>query len=103
MISLKSPYIDNLNLVQLREVKPSLVSFRTIRYSKKEYMKNIALEYYPNSESRKTIYLNRLGGESFLEDTLMVLQEHDPNILLYLPQSIPVTGKKLDKKLEYIR
>ncbi len=103
MISLKSPYIDNLNLVQLREVKPSLVSFRTIRYSKKEYMKNIAIEYYPNRESRETIYLNRLGGESFLEDTLMVLQEHEPNILLYLPQSIPVTGKKLGKKLEYIR
>ncbi|MBN1215448.1 MAG: hypothetical protein JXA99_08380 [Candidatus Lokiarchaeota archaeon] len=33
----------------------------------------------------------------------MVLLEHELHILSYLSQSIPVTGKELGRKLEYIR
>ncbi len=65
-------------------------------------MKNIVLEFYPNRKSTETIYINRLGGESYLEDTLMVLQEHEPFIILYLPQAIPVKGKHSANKIKYL-
>lgn len=103
MIILEPYQKTNIRLEQLREVKPSMVSFRTIRYSRKKHMEDIAIEFYPNRESTETIYINRLGGESFIEDTLMVLQEHEPSIIIYLPQAMPVKGNEPAKKLEYLR
>ena len=39
-------------------------------------MENIAIGFYPNRKFTETIYTNRLGGESYLEDALIVLKEH---------------------------
>ena len=92
---------NNVDLVQLREVKPSFVSFRTIRYSNKKRMQNQALEYYPNYRTTTSKYLNSFGGEPFLEDSLMVLLEHSHNVKMYLPQSVPVFFNEEPKKLQY--
>lgn len=79
------------------------MSFRTIRYSRKDQMKHQSIEFYPNRRSKMTLYKNRLGGESFLEDSLMVLQEHSPSITQYLPQSVPISKNQQVKKWEYKR
>ena len=92
---------QKIKLVQLREVKPSPVSFRTIRYSKKQKMQGINLEFYPNYRSKTSTYLNCLGGESFLEDSLMVLLEHPQEVIEYLPQAIPILDNEEAKKLEF--
>ena len=56
---------DSIKLEQLRDVKPSLVSFRTIRYSKKEMMQNISLDFYPNYRTTTSNYTNSLGENHF--------------------------------------
>ncbi len=99
LISMKPK--DNVDLVQLREVKPSYVSFRTIRYSKKKMMQNLSLDYCPNYRTKTSSNSNSLGGESFLEDSLMVLLEHSNDVKKYLPQSLPKFSNEKVKKLQY--
>ncbi|MHA1675308.1 MAG: hypothetical protein ACTSYI_16985 [Promethearchaeota archaeon] len=76
-----------MQLKQLREPKPNKISFRTIYYSKK---------HLDPSQSAQV-------GESMLENALITLLEHDPDVLEYLNQAVPKDNSGDFKPLTYRR
>ncbi len=76
-----------MQLKQLRTPRPNKISFRTIYYSNK----------HPNSPHQSQM------GESMLENALIILLEHDPDVVEYLNQAVPKNNVGAFKPLTYYR
>ena len=89
-----------MKLKQLRKPIPNKISFRTIYYSKKQKLdeNKVIIDF-----SEENLGQSRQIGESLLENDLIILLEHDPDILEYLNQAVPENKDKEFLPLVYVR
>ena len=91
---------NKMKLKQLREPRPNKTSFRTIYYSTKQKLSN---KKYIIDFSEDNFITTRQIGESLLENALIHLIEHEPDVIEYLNQSVPQNTEGEFKPLNYIR
>ncbi|NHI92805.1 MAG: hypothetical protein EAX96_09920, partial [Candidatus Lokiarchaeota archaeon] len=91
---------EKTKLKQLRKPQPNKISFRTIYHSKKL---NNPDEKLIHDFSEDYLNHSQIIGESLLEDNLIVLLEHEINVIEYLNQAVPRNIDGEFKPLSYIR
>lgn len=91
-----------MKLKQLREPKPSKISFRTVCYSKKA-KNEVFINILEDDEKNGITMFTTMTGESYKENLCMVLLEQEPKVLEYLHQAVPRDKNGDFKPLEYER